>query len=358
MKKIPFILLSALSYCACSVPTATRKQEPQPSPTQTSLPSLNPNSKTQFGVMVFGQSGIQQKIKVAKELDVNVVRSSLSIDAWQGYNKMYEAFDNAGFKVVLNIGWGHVNKADGSREPVPFPKDTVEYKRKLAAILTKYKPELVVIENEEIAPVYHTGPISDYANELRAAVTVCHSFGVKVTNGGLRTIETALLAYDDYIQRSLKDSARIFMNKAFNPLMIKAMQNPGSNGKLDQFRKDAHYLIEQFADINLDYINVHWYEPLNNPDADLDVAVPDCISIVSNYLKRVTHKPLMSNEIGTTNFKPSLVSSMLQEFAKNNYAYVLWYSGNGPGKAKSLHNDNTGMLTENGNEFKRFITSK
>src|SRR4051812_920011 len=137
------------------------------------------NAQTKFGVLVHGKMNVNKKIDIAKDLGVSYVRDAIVMQDWNGRDENYEKYIASGLKVILNINWGHVQDIKGEKNPVPFPKDTVKYKQILNDILDKYKPELVVIENEELNRRYHSGPIEDYINELTAAINVAHSKGVK-----------------------------------------------------------------------------------------------------------------------------------------------------------------------------------
>src|SRR5690349_17257853 len=121
-----------------------------------------------FGVLVNASGGpvnIQQKIAIAKDLGVPYVRNAIIMDTWSGSDKAYEAYEKAGFKIICNVNYGRVQKG-GQRGSVPFPTDMTAYKKTLHAILDKYKPEVVVIENEELIPKYHSGSMQDYITEL------------------------------------------------------------------------------------------------------------------------------------------------------------------------------------------------
>src|SRR3954469_19003433 len=161
------------------------------------------NAQTKFGVLVHGKMNVNKKIDIAKDLGVSYVRSAIVMQGWNGYDENYEKYTASGLKVILNINWGQVQATKGQKTPVPFPKDTVKYKQILSDILDKYKPELVVIENEELNRKYHSGPIEDYINELSAAINVVHSKGLKVTNAGLTGKGFCLLVYNDYMKRGM-----------------------------------------------------------------------------------------------------------------------------------------------------------
>ena len=87
-------------------------------------------------------------------------------------------FLESSFSVVLNIN----STAPQTGKHAPFPTDTISYKRQLSALLSSLpkKPVLVVIENEANNPGYYSGLAKDYINELKAAISVLHSYNIRL----------------------------------------------------------------------------------------------------------------------------------------------------------------------------------
>ena len=135
------------------------------------LPFLS-QAQTQFGSLVSFPDSINSSgniIDVANQLGVKYIRYSLVVQGWDGTSTRYDQFTTGGLKVILNVNWGNP-----AVMPIPFPTDTIAYKNQLSSILDIHHAEVVVIENEELTAQYHSGPISDYINELTAAIGVCH----------------------------------------------------------------------------------------------------------------------------------------------------------------------------------------
>src|SRR6266487_7190412 len=122
------------------------------------ISSIVIKAQTKFGVLVNGKMNINTKIEVAKSLNVSYIRDAIIMQNWDGHDQSCDRYIAAGFKIILNVNWGHVQKENGIKSPVPYPTDTMEYKKIMNEILSKYSPELVVIENEETIKNYHTGP--------------------------------------------------------------------------------------------------------------------------------------------------------------------------------------------------------
>ena len=99
-------------------------------------------------------------------------------------------------KVLLNI----TSKVTSFTEPAgPYITDTVLYRQKLTELLNIYKPEVLVIENEEANSSYYTGTAQEYINLLNIAIAECKKRNIKVTNGGFTARMSKLLVWDYYI---------------------------------------------------------------------------------------------------------------------------------------------------------------
>ena len=120
--------------------------------------------------------------------------------------------------------------------------------------------------------------------------------------------------------------------------------------------------------LDLDYVNFHWYEPVlervsgakkfaknNNPNSDqVDLKA---LTEAVDYLKRVTGKPVITNEIGQLTPSPAMLTTMLEKLRELQLPIVIWYSGDHTevGKSVSLHDASTGDLKDNGQAFATFI---
>lgn len=322
----------------------------------TIIVSINSIAQNTFGVLVNtagGKVNFENKIEIAKKLNVQYVRNAITVDKWEGEDKLYDAYQKAGFKMICNINYGRVAKFDAGRSPVPFPKDTVAYKKTLNEILDKYQPEVTVIENEELVPKYHIGSAQDYLNELTAAINVAHSKGLKITNGGLTNRELLLLVYNDLKNNGKTKEANEFAELTMKGNILDAVKNPGSNPQIDELYRKADTLIKAYRNLPIDFINIHIYEPIKPNQTKTDIT-PNAIKMMTEYVVKTTGKPVMSNECGTRNNSPELVTAMLQEFLKNNFRYIIWFSGDGEAGAVALNNLD-GTLRPNGEAFKNFV---
>ncbi|MBV9962604.1 MAG: hypothetical protein JO072_10190 [Parafilimonas sp.] len=356
----PFLFLPFINDCNNADAIKAQDETPQSS---SQINTITDTTKTHFGVMVAKTQGTlvppSQQAKIAKALGVNYIRARIDLDSWGGSNDAYEIYKSAGLKVLLNVNSGIPRSAAGEPSPIPFPTDMDAYSKKLNSILDKYKPEVVVIENEEDNPNYHSGDAEDYINELKTGIQVAHSKGLKVTNGGITYHEVCAIIYDDMMQHGKQQEAKEFANKVFPPAMLMRLSNP-SNQQIKRQLEFGRRIIAAYKTLDLDYVNFHWYEPVKARGANgvgkTDTVVDTKIfEFAANYIKTMTGKPIMSNEFGVFNTSPSLTRGLLQAVYNANLQYAIFYSSDGgEGRAVALQNVG-GDLRENGNAFREFV---
>lgn len=314
---------------------------------------------TQFGVMFADIGSAQDKVNILKQLHVKTTRMTLSIDTWTGSNPALEALQNAGYKVLLNVYWKKIRNSDGSKTPQPYPtgNDLETYRSKLNDILTKYKPEVLLVENEELVLKFHSGDISDYLNMLKVAVEVAHSKGVKVSDGGITNPQISLLIYDYLISQNQRDEANRFGSAAMNARVLKFAKSHNMNSDMGQKLDQAQKLVQGLRNIDVDYVNLHWYEPLSekgtaNVSASIGAVTPGALNHAVSYLKAITGKDVILGECGQINTSASLTTSMLQDIASTGVPYAIWLSSDN-GTTKALNSGNS--LLPTGNAFVQFI---
>jgi hypothetical protein len=324
------------------------------------------NQRTKFGIMVAKSEGQiippEKQVKIAKDLGVRYIRGRVDVQGWDGSEPSYNTYTSAGLKVLLNLNYGVPRNSAGEHAPVPFPTDMDAYAKTLNAVLDKYKPEVVVIENEEDNPNYHQGTADAYINELKTGIQVAHSKGLKVTNGGITVREICLIIYDDLLQSGQRDKAISFAQKAFPPNFAARLSGGGDLERNPQLGRQIEFgrkIIATYKDLDLDYVNFHWYEPVQARGKNIDKSGisfdPSTFAYVVNYLKEKTGKPVMTNEFGVLDPSPDLVKGLLKAAKDANLSYAIFYSADGgEGKAVALQNAG-GDLRDNGQAFKDFV---
>jgi hypothetical protein len=304
------------------------------------------------GALMGAGNDIPAKIDILNNLGVNYERYTIIMTQWKGSDGGFEQFARSGFHQICNINYD-VQPLAGQK-PIPFAKDTVSYKNELDEILTKYQPELAVIENEETNKLYYAGSMSQYLPLLRNAVSVAHSKGVKVTDGGIHPQGICYFVWKDYKDRGMDKEADDWMTLTFNTGMRYQALHPEKNGNYNYYWRQIDTLLNAFTTMDVDYVNSHIYEPINNMGDGVNT-LPGCIKTMADYIKRRTGKQLITNECGQRNTNANLVSSMLQAFKDGEYPYVMWFSRDGAA-TKGLTEAN-GVLRTNGTAYKNFVTT-
>lgn len=322
------------------------------------------NHKNPFGVLIDRTDNspvpLNKKIEIIKALGMNYVRLRTEVDDWSGMINNYDDFSNAGFKIILNINYGIPRNAMGQKQPVSFPTDLDAYGKTVSSILDKYKPELVVIENEEDNPFYHSGSADDYINELKTAIAICHSKGLKVTNGGLTEREMMLLVYDDLMSSGKTQEANDFANRAIPEQYLSKLNNYKRFPVVQRALSFGKAVIQAYKTLDLDYVNFHWYEPsVARGKKDLaalnvDHIDPMVFTAIVNYLSRTTGKPVITNEFGVLNTSPALITDLMQKILDAKMDYAIFYSGDGAGGSRALQNGD-GSLRQTGEAVRDFI---
>lgn len=320
---------------------------------------------TKFGQLPFGDITPAEKIAVVMASGKEYVRDDFAIESFTSTPYRYQQFADYGMNIVLTLNW--LSTAGG---PVPFPTDLSLYQDKLEQTLdTIPAPEIVCIENEEINHLFHTGTMEEYLAELAVAIDVCHARFLKVTNGGLTTRAlcfTRARAYylagdtaagDDFAQRCVPES---FWN---------AVKLTGTSESVNTLIAKCFQLLDGFAALDLDYVNLHFYEPLRlrgtgEVDSTIDEATAgnelynSAIEEIAAWVTAYTGKPCMSNEIGTMHVSGELVTSLMQACHDADLEYAIWFNGgSGEGGEAMPLNDAEAPYPPNANgiAFRDFV---
>jgi hypothetical protein len=351
-------------------PSIAQSQYPLPDTLQ-NISSANKtnatgSNKNPFGVLIAKtdnqQIGPAKQIQIAKALGVHYMRARINIVDWNGSNDAYDQYAAAGFKIILNVNYDVPRDAVGDKKPIPFPTDMQAYSKTLNSILDKYKPELVVIENEEDNPGYHSGTADQYLTQLKTAIGICHAKGLKVTNAGITDRGMGLLVYDDYVQKGKQKEADEFARRAFPQRLVANIKTRYQND--EQVKRQIEFsrqVIKGYKTLDLDYVNFHWYEPAAARGAGQGIVSkeehmdPVVFAAAVNFLKRTTGKPVVTNEVGELNASPTIVQELMQKILDAGMDYAIWYSADGgAGKAVALQSGD-GNLRQNGIAFRDFI---
>ncbi len=366
-RKKPFAFYVALYTMLCALGACQRTTPNPVTPTDTTKTSSSTTLKHPFGALVNPADDVQpttaRRLSVLQALGASCVRDAILTTSWTGSSDRYDAFQTNNVKVVLNINTQQTGETVAA---MPYTTDLAGYRTTVTAILNKYQPEMVVIENEEENDKYHVVEPDKYVALLRTAIEVAKPKKIKITNGGITARVATLLAWDDYYQRGLRTEAADFARRSM-PSAIAAdlpdmKKYPSLRKNLDQ----AKQLVAAYKTLDMDAVNFHWYEPIaqrenmaQTPDLPaLTTVDTKALGEVIDYFARATGKPVVTNEIGTINRSSNIVQQVMQKTLDAKMSYVLWYSGDGGlGDAVALHNGD-GSLRVAGTGFRDFIKMK
>jgi len=300
-------------------------------------------AQTKFGALLDPgaiSNANEHKIVVAQKLGIKIIRDRIVL-----INPKEKPLLNSGFDVFLNINYGNVQHGPGEeKSPVPFPTDLDNYKQLLSNAISSFKgkkPVAIAIENEEDNFQYHSGTPEDYLNELRAAIPIVHAAGIQVTNAGITAPAIAYLVYNDLLEHGKRSEAQEYINNTQLQMDKPWLRRKG------EFAKQT---LEAYKNMDIDFVNFHWYGKSNDVSA---------LKTTIEYLKRITGKPVITNEIGQYDNSPETVKAIVRLCRQEQMPYVIWYSGlkGGGGKAVSLQ-DITGALKPNGEAFKEAVAEQ
>jgi hypothetical protein len=301
-----------------------------------SLSALQPTGQNPFGVMLPSRLvRLPQGMEIAKTLGAVYYRpSAVFLDEWSGTCPECDIALKAGLKLVLTV---RNNGRGGATSP---PRDLVAYQRTLSQVLEKYKPAVLVVENEENSALFYTGTPEEYARELKAACEVARAKGIPCTNGGLVSTLVALLVYHHYLESGQMLAAQDFAARVFTREEQKLLNAPKAQ---EQIRK-GKALLASYRAAGADYVNFHWY-----------IADTKALEEAVAYLKAQTGLPVMTNEMGQHNDDPNQTTAVMSKVAELGLPIAVWFSVDAA-KARALVNPD-GSLRPTGEAFKHFIES-
>lgn len=306
-------------------------------------PPVQPKTTTNpFGVMISGDTS-QIKAQTAVKLGAVYYRPiSIFLDKWTGTCQECDVAADSGLKLVLTVR----NNNGGPRNPTTPPSNLNTYKQTLGQVVDKYKPKVLVIENEEnSADLFYDGTVQQYLQELKAGCEVAHQKGIKCTNGGLVSSLVAALVADSYKQAGDQNKANEYLNRTLVGAKQAMISQINSTKGKEQITKGKE-LLAGYKSAGADYANFHWY-----------IADTTALGEAVSYLHTVSGLPVMTNEVGQqANSDPSQVTNVMQKVKTLGLPYAVWFSmdTNPPNGARAL-NETNGTLRPNGEAYASFI---
>lgn len=280
-------------------------------------PVVQQPGNVKFGALMLGNGlSTPDKLTFSDNLTVDIIRTSVEMDSYPGSEGFLDRIVAAGNKkCALNINWN--GSASPTRLFVHGP-DLETYISKMDTVLGIYHNtiEFVTIENEPDNGNYFAQDATNtgyYIEQVRRAIIMCHSHGVKIADGCI------------HAQNAGARAGRVFAIK-------QAYKNEW---------------------VNLDYLNIHGYFPRDNT-ALWNSAMANMTAM------KTSAQEIMSNECGIKNQNdasiiPQEVTDFVNLIANLKWPYaVLTVSGAG-GIAKPFNDivggNETPNLNANGDAF-------
>jgi len=277
----------------------------------------------------------EQGVEVAKVLGARFVRPQAVLTAQPEPScPTCGRFQRAGFELVLTVRHTHQ-----PREPAHPPTDLGSYRRTVEAVVTRYRPALLVVENEEnSASLFYAGSPEEYASQLQVACRAAHAHGVRCTNGGLVSRLTALLTYFHYRDLGQLGRAEDFARRVFPGPERRLVDSGQAAVQVDRGRR----LLRSYRAAGADFVNFHWYE-----------SDPEALREVVDSLRSQTGLPAVSNEMGQRTDDPAQTVAVMEQVVKSGLPVAVWFAMDGP-QARGLV-DPTGRLRATGLAFQGFV---
>jgi hypothetical protein len=280
------------------------------------------------GVMLSQRLGPAGTVRVATELGAAWVRPE-AVFLVRPACATCDAARAAGLRVALTV-----RNADG-RGPSTPPADMAAFRRAVGEVLDRFRPDLLVVENEENSALFWEGEPDAYGAELAAACAEAHRRRIPCTNGGLVSDLVVLLTYDHYVATGRPDRAADLAARTLSPEERAAIDSPRARAQLERGR----VLLAADRRAGADYLNIHWYE------ADT-AALAEAVE----WLRVETGLAVLTNEVGQTTDDPAVTTAVVRAISRLGLPLAVWFGLDGP-KARGLV-DPDGTLRPTGVAFR------
>jgi hypothetical protein len=302
-----------------------------------------------------------QRISLLQQYNNTNTRVQLVVSQWP-YASVVTAYNQltaGGITIELNLEWMPLL---GGATAWPTGAALTTFLANTTNILDTLSPSppIICVGNEELGAVYHLPPITDYIAMMQQVVPLVHSYGLLITNGGLRSLELSLLVYYDYLDRGMTTEAALWKLQTITGRLLAYVNHPTNPAYADiaQLYADALTLIAAYATLDIDYVNIHIYEPYNNSSwGNGQQVTSGALQAIVDYILDKTGKDCISNEMGQFNYSDTLVTSMLEEITSVGLVWNIWYDGDGSGLAIALHNLGATSLRDNGKAYAAFFNA-
>lgn len=283
-----------------------------------------------LGVALEGLAGTpEHRVRVAKEMGATwywrgpvLLRGDAKCDDCQ-------AARAAGLKLALVV-----RNAETAGKPGSTVTDAADFQKKLRAVLERYQPALLVVEDEPEDPKNFNGTPEQYKTELGTACQVSRDLGIACANGGLGSEDVAMVVIDQRYKTDPVDAGNVATTTELvrvagggTDLRILGRTLGSVGGKqapaveatrkfLDKHRREidqTRKFIEAINQAGVDRLNFHWFE--------LQV---DNLSKVVDSLHELSKLDLMCDSMADKSDRVFVVGEKIR-IALDNYVWpIIW----------------------------------
>lgn len=285
-------------------------------------------------------TNIFNRMDHAKYVGVPLFRYNYDYIQQSGTAPTFRVEDIVDYGLKASLTFNHVANAmqwpNNRTVDNNFPNTQQEitfYSSKLDSLLKSLPankmPEVVHINNEEAHREYWSGTVQEYLTWMEACVQVGHANGVAVTNGGT-TIGIVYAMLQWYIDLGKPADSIQFIKDAYG------ITGNATGPFATEQRQWYQALLAGFAVSDMDYVNVHWYEPAR--DNTTDIVTSKLIPLIINYIQSVTGKGVITTEMGVKNGNYGLAYEYFDQWKNAGCKYIIYYAGNSDQGAQSFDN--------------------
>jgi len=316
----------------------------------------------QIGVLLSNAGGTTAaKAHIIKDtLQSRCVRFQIQMQGYSGTSSAYQTFVDSGLQPHVVIGVDSVGV-----DPQPWIASLADLATSVNSLLTTYPAiRILILDNEEMNPSYHTGDLFDYCRIADTIHHICQLHNVLLANGGFGNF----FGISCYTFRWLKanynqDTANAFASRVFlngtSGGQYTAANVPNSNPTLEAYFLGVDTIMKCTS---FDILNFHNYEPEGdsayNPNTITGISPNVWRFDIEAFKNGNTNKrrPIMINETGQRyNSEPNLVTNMLANGFRLGLFFLDWWSGNGVALGATPLTQNDGTINTNGTAFRNYV---
>jgi hypothetical protein len=293
-----------------------------------------------FGLLINQGYPVSEQIALAEQLGARFIRPSTALLLKDPSLTCpgCDEYRAAGLKLVLTV-----RNSTSPQTPSTPPTDLVAYRRLIGEVLHRYRPALLVVENEEDLDNYYSGTPEDYGLEMEAACAEAHARRIPCTNGGLLSGHLVYAYYEHLLGQGETEAAASFAQRSFQAWQIPNLSSPSGRQIISEGAARGLAWMRAYRAADIDYANFHWY-----------VEDPLALEQAARYFSAVTGHPVLTNEIGQRDRKASSTTGMMGAIAELGLPYAIWLASDAH-LAQGLF-DVSGQLRRSGEAFERFVS--